>query len=253
MIIEDAKCYNKPLWILLQDLSKTYDQVDLNVLRLSMKRIKILNFCINFILDFFIHWKNTVFIAKEVTDYYQIKIGIDQSKIISPLLWYIYFNPLLCEIDVLNAGYRLTHHQINDVNSGFQSEISAQISFLSFMNDANWILDSQAYLKSILQLADEFYNITQAQINKFKSKLLTNTIKSSDPIPIKFRANTIELFLSTTPVHFLDVLIHIRLRWSPLKNDLKAHIKQFTNLLKNKPMIDKQFTYLNNVILLPQL
>jgi len=37
MILEDAKENNKPVWILLQDLSKAYDRVDLSILRKAMK------------------------------------------------------------------------------------------------------------------------------------------------------------------------------------------------------------------------
>ncbi len=55
MILEDAKEHNKPIWILLQDLFKAYDRVDLTILRKAMERVKIPTSCINFILDFFTH------------------------------------------------------------------------------------------------------------------------------------------------------------------------------------------------------
>ena len=53
MIIEDVKEHNKPIWILLQDLSKAYDRVNLVILQKAMERVKIPTTCINFILDFF--------------------------------------------------------------------------------------------------------------------------------------------------------------------------------------------------------
>ena len=53
MIMKDAKEHHKPVWILLQDLSKAYDRVDLVILRKAMEHIKIPSSCINFILDFF--------------------------------------------------------------------------------------------------------------------------------------------------------------------------------------------------------
>ena len=37
MILEDAKEHKKPVWILLQDLSKAYDRVDLSILRKAME------------------------------------------------------------------------------------------------------------------------------------------------------------------------------------------------------------------------
>ncbi len=92
------------------------------------------------------------------------------------------------------------------------------------MNDANWISDSQDYLESILQIADEFYDLTRATINKYKSHLLTNTTCKSHPILIKFSSNTIPIPLSFGSVRFLDILINIHLNRSLIKKDLKQHI-----------------------------
>jgi len=89
-----------------------------------MMRIKLLPFCIDFILDFFIQQKNAIFTADSITDYYNVKIGIDQGKIISPLLWCIYFDPLLCEINDLGYGYTLSYAHINNVISDSYSTFS---------------------------------------------------------------------------------------------------------------------------------
>ncbi len=77
IIMEDAKEYNQPVWILLQDLSKVYDRVDLTILRKVMKRVKIPDPYISFILEFFIHWKNAVLTKGEILEFYDVKIGID--------------------------------------------------------------------------------------------------------------------------------------------------------------------------------
>src|SRR4051812_2885969 len=46
MLIEDAIENKKDIWILLQDLSKAYDHVDLSILKLAMRRQKIPDLCI---------------------------------------------------------------------------------------------------------------------------------------------------------------------------------------------------------------
>ena len=86
MILEDAKENNKPVWILLQDLSKAYDRVDLTILRKAMKQVKIPPPCIDFIFDFFTHQQNAILTKGGLSDYYDVKIGIDQGEVISPLL-----------------------------------------------------------------------------------------------------------------------------------------------------------------------
>jgi len=90
MLLEDAKTNHKPIWILLQDLSKTYDRVDISILRLAMNRIRIPPICIDFIIEFFTHRKNTIFTTGGLTKFYNVKIGIDQGEVISPLLWCIF-------------------------------------------------------------------------------------------------------------------------------------------------------------------
>src|SRR5215216_3996983 len=86
MLLEDANENKKELWILLQDLSKAYDRVDLKFLRLALQRIKIPVKCVDLIINLFTNRKNAIFTADGLTDYYDIKIGIDQGEVISPLL-----------------------------------------------------------------------------------------------------------------------------------------------------------------------
>ncbi|RIA80174.1 hypothetical protein C1645_882316 [Glomus cerebriforme] len=69
-IIEDARENNKEIWILFQDLAKTYDNsVDIKM------------------------FKNQEFTVG-LTDQYNVKVGIDQGEITSPVLWCIYYDPL---------------------------------------------------------------------------------------------------------------------------------------------------------------
>ncbi len=121
------------------------------------------------------------------------------------------------------------------------------------MNDANWISSSLEDLEAILEVADDFYLMTRAAINKEKSKLLTNTTTSTDPIPICFEPTVIPIPPSFEAVRFLGVMINIHLNHSLIKKELHAHIRKFINITKSKPITDKQFCYITNHILFPQL
>jgi len=253
MILEDAKENNKPVWILLQDLSKAYDRVDITILRKAIERVKIPLACIDFILDFFTHRKNAVLTKGGISDFYNVQIGIDQGEVISPLLWCIYFDPLLCEIDKLNRGYTLDHKWMSNVSKGTMQQLQTQIAALGFMDDANWISNSLEDLESILEVADEFYEITRAAINKDKSKLLTNTTTDNKAISIKFGSTVIPIQPSHGAVRFLGVMINTQLNHSLVKKDLKMTIRRFVNIIKPKPITDRQFCYITNHILFPQL
>ena len=124
LIIEDATENKKDLWILLQDLSKAYDRVDLHILKLALKRIKIPENCISCLINLFTNRKNAVFTKDGLSNLYDVKIGIDQEEVISPLLWCIYFDLLLCEIDSLKKGYIMEHSWISDIKHMTSSSLS---------------------------------------------------------------------------------------------------------------------------------
>jgi len=140
-----------------------------------MDRIKIPPKCTNFILDFFTKRQNAIMTTGGISDFYDVKIGIDQGEVISPLLWCIYFDPLLCEIDNLKCEYELSHTWMDNVSTGSTQTLTEMVSTLGFMDDANWISSSLEQMETIFSVADKFYDITSAAINKDKSKLLTNT------------------------------------------------------------------------------
>ncbi len=189
-----------------------------------MQRVKIPLNCINFILDFFTSQKNAVLTKGGLSEFYDVKIGIDQGEVISPLLWCIYFDPLLCEIKQLNKGYTITHKWMSNVSQGIQHQLQEQIAALSFMNDANWISSSLEDLEDILEVADDFYKLTRAAINKEKSKLLTNTTSEKDLIPIRFGSSVVSIQPSFDAVRFLGVMINIHLNHSLVKKELTSNI-----------------------------
>src|SRR6266540_356439 len=121
------------------------------------------------------------------------------------------------------------------------------------MDDANWISSTLDDLEDILKVADDFYMLTRAAINKDKSKLLTNTTAAKDPIPIRFGNTTVPINPCFGAVRFLGVKINIRLNHSLVKQELRAHIRSFVNLIKSKTITDRQFCYVVNHVLFPQL
>ncbi|GET00059.1 RNA-directed DNA polymerase from mobile element jockey-like [Rhizophagus clarus] len=94
-IIHDTNHTNSPLWILSQDISKAFDSVNLTMLKFALERIRLPATAITLILSLFMNHSNRVFAAHGETSSYRVRIGIDQGKVISPLLWVIYIDPLL--------------------------------------------------------------------------------------------------------------------------------------------------------------
>ena len=49
-------------------------------------------------MNLFTNRTNQVVTAYGLTDSYDVITGIDQEEVISPILWCIYYDPLLCKI-----------------------------------------------------------------------------------------------------------------------------------------------------------
>lgn len=68
------------------------------MLRLAFNRSRFPDSLSNFIISLFTNRKNQIFTPYGLTLPYNVLIGIDQEEVISPLLWTIYFDPLLTEL-----------------------------------------------------------------------------------------------------------------------------------------------------------
>src|SRR5215216_5372046 len=251
MLLEDANENNKEIWILLQDLSKVYDRVDLTFLRKALHHIKVPNHAIDLLINLFTARKNAVFTAHGLSEYYDVKIGIDQGEVISPLLWCIYLDPLLCEVANLNKGYVIEYHWLSDLTTLTSKQLTAQVSSLAFMDDTNWIAGNQQDLESMLEIADEFYNFTHSALNKQKSKLLSTKQFLNPSVKLRFGSSYVDLCADQESVKFLGVWINSKRSPAFVKNQISLDIQRFINTLRYKPITDKQFVYIINMVLCP--
>lgn len=94
-LVEHAVQFKKQLWILFQDTEKVFDTVNLGMLECALKCIKILDNIINIIISLFANWRLRVIIPMGLLNIIYPVDDIDQGEAISPLLWQIFYDPLL--------------------------------------------------------------------------------------------------------------------------------------------------------------
>ncbi|GES90563.1 RNA-directed DNA polymerase from mobile element jockey-like [Rhizophagus clarus] len=202
-IIQDAKENNKELWLLSQDLRKAYDRINIFMLEKAIERIKIPSNFIKIISNLFKNRQNQVITAYELTNSYDVLIGIDQGEVISPLLWCIYYDPLLCEIEQRKLGYTLEAPKIA-LNKFYGENTSEEtekytVSSSAYMDDTQWLVPNQNNLEKILEIADSFYKLNDIQVNKEKSELLVRykqgryrpKLKPYEPVTLRFGSDSI--------------------------------------------------------------
>ena len=130
-------------------------------------------------------------------------------------------------------------------------EITQEIPTIAFMDDTTWIAPTKVNLEQILEIADEFYIMTNTAINKDKSVMITNNKHTSQPMLLKFGDKQITISNSTNPVRFLGVWIKLSTSKKHTIEQSKQEVKKFALVLKRKPLTDKQMTYIVNMVLIP--
>ena len=120
--------------MLSQDMSKAYDSVHLPLLRLPLLRIHIPEQITNLIINLFTNRTNKIITNLRLTDLYTVHDGIDQGETITPLLWRIYYDPLLCRITKSYKGYTLQTNILNQ-NTNTNTSVSTNFLTLAFMNN----------------------------------------------------------------------------------------------------------------------
>jgi exonuclease III len=256
-IIQDANEEDNELWILSLDMSKAYDRVNIYMLEKAMDRIKLPLGFIRFIKELFLGRKNQVFTAKGLTDPYDVLVGIDQGEIISPLLWCIYYDPLLCHLQKKNIGYNLRATKITNIYDNEIQTLEKVIPCMAYMDDTNIISNNLENLEELLESANEFYDLNDIQINKEKSELLLRKPDVDDKkrIAIRFGGKTITI----KPLHPKDSMRILGV-WFNAYDDNKFvyrqiyhEILQFAKLIKSKSITDKHMMYLFNVLIIPKI
>ena len=124
-IIEEARDKNKEMWILFQDMKKAFDSVSLDMLDKVLNRIKLPNNIRKFLLSLFHARKIKVITNYRLTQEFTTEDGLDQGEVVSPLLWRIFYNPLLCEIqDKENLRYKMNVNWPTNLSSNKTQEVS---------------------------------------------------------------------------------------------------------------------------------
>ena len=100
-----------------------------------MTRLKIpLNF-IDLVIDLFTNRRNYVLTDVGKTSDYEVLVGINQGEVISPLLWCIYYDPLLTKVQQSShLGYNLLHSFAPDVRSPTLITKDAKVPTLAYMD-----------------------------------------------------------------------------------------------------------------------
>src|SRR6266498_4836053 len=212
---------------------------------------------ITFITNLFTNRTNQIFTCYGTTDPYNVLVRIDQGEVICPLLWCIYYDPLLCYIqNQHNLGYQLSHSWSSSATGPIDLSLSADIPDTAFIDDTTWITSSQSTMEFILSIADSFFVLNDILINDDKAILLTND-QLPDSREAQFNLPQRSLTIKARPVQAAERVLGV---WITLQRSdkfiiqqIKQEISQVCNTLQYKKVTDKQLLYVFNAVVIPRL
>ena len=251
-LIEDANCNYKEIWLLSQDMSKAYDSVNFDLLKLSLQRLSLPQPIINILSDLLINRQNTVITNLGLTPPYQVQNGIDQGETITPLLWRIYYDPLIAHIHSTFSGYSTSTSWLTNLKSFSTNKLEANSSVLAYMDDTLWIASNQTELANILSVAESFYNMANIKVNPTKS-ILTSNAKPSTYYPITFNNETLPLWPANQPFKFLGCWFTLNNKQSKQTQLIFSESSQLIKIASTKQITDTQARYIINTVIIPTI
>ncbi len=121
-IIEDAKMSKEQeAWLVLQDMRKAYDSVGWLALLKSLRRIKMDEKYINLLRNLYTTRWSSIITEHGLTEPHHIEAGLDQGETHAPILWRIFYDPLLCKVNNSSSatGYTVNAYErhASDLNA----------------------------------------------------------------------------------------------------------------------------------------
>ena len=233
-------------------MSKAYDSVNLTLLKQSLLCLALPLKTINTIIDLFTNRHNQVITNLGLTSLYPVYNGIDQDETITPLLWKIYYDPLITLIHLQFTGYSMQATWITNLKDKNFNRLETHYSALAYMDDTLWIASSQTELSQILSIAESFYDMANIQINPSKSILTTNN-PPSNYNPIIFNNYTLSIHSPCTPFKFLGCWFTLNKKHSQQTQLIINESQHLIKIASSKRITDTHARYIINTVIIPTI
>ncbi|CAB4416101.1 unnamed protein product [Rhizophagus irregularis] len=175
-IIEDAREKGRELWVVTQDMMKAYDSVSLESLQIALRRLDIPEKFILWIIGLFKNRQMSVITAFGPSPTFIGGDGIDQGDTISPLLWRIFYDPLLVAIQQAcnqQQGYEMVNTWPSDIQDrSTWQQYRLRVPVIAYMDDTSYLDSSGDKIQASINIATQFYHFHDVDINGKKSELI---------------------------------------------------------------------------------
>src|SRR6185436_5806206 len=121
------------------------------LLQMALRRIGMPPDLIELIMNLYTSCSAQVITFYGKTDTFPLTTGIPQGDALSPLLWRIFYDPLLTRIDKRKeAFYMKTEHYSNILLKQPILKVHAKVNIITYMDDTTYITSTKEELESLL-------------------------------------------------------------------------------------------------------
>ena len=171
-LINDYKNNNTNMFVAFLDASKAFDNISHNILfeRLRNKNVPI--YLINFLNYWYRNQRIYIKWGSYNSDSFSVANGVRQGGILSPLLYNIYTDPMIGNLNSIKTGYCINGNIINN---------------LCYADDTTLFSPSLSGLQLLIDCCQKFANSNKITYNIEKSVILPIYYNKSHHNPIKLR------------------------------------------------------------------
>jgi len=246
-IFEDAKEYNREIHALYIDIKKAYDNISAKEVAETMRAYGYNETIIRAIKGLGEGIFSRVITAYGLTGEINLQCGLRQGCPISPLLFIIFLDPLILQLNEEKLGYRMRNRLL-------------AISNLAYADDMVLTTESNKEMQRALNIVNRFFNYYQLEISvKQKEKTVyTHNNKTESGLKltyIDFNGKNIEIpFLEPNePYPYLGVWIALDLNWDKQETMIRVVLYGYLRKLEKRALTTEQKILVVNLLVIPHI
>ena len=216
-------------------MKKAFDSISLLMLEKALRRIKIPQILIKFIINLYKNRRMRVIMSYGLTKEFTAEDEIDQGEVIFPLVWQIFYDPLLERVQRdKDLGFIAKVSNLN-ANGIVESSSSIRQAVLAYADDTTWIATSKKQMERTIEIAEQFFYINDIEINGSKSKLVVlNSGLLGQDKNISFCKAKLVAEKKLCDVKFLGVYLSTSKELVNIKRIARSIVGTFVHILEKK-------------------
>ena len=246
-----------PLFLVSFDIRRAFDSVSLDSLLASLTRFGFPDKFKSIIRFLYDSREAQVHTAFGLTDPFHPENGLDQGDTLSPLLWIIFYDALLCKLNSLGLGIHLDLDKRQTSDPARLPGI--KFASLAVADDLTLLARNFQDVKSLIATVDSFLCLHGITCNGDKSIIASNlpTGHPDSPTIVEMRSSPLrpvtDIRGPDQPIKILGTLVRLDGKSTNTIAAMQLRASSLMAAIRHRRISHKIVTYIANSVLLPSL